>query len=431
MTAGPRVTSLRAAAPVASRPNWLGQWPPAFRRVLVYALVSSAGWLAFDGFLTPYLRATGVPVVTIGLFHGLSAAIGAPGAAAGGFVADRWGRRTGLLLGGALRILGWALILARPGTTYLVAVAALTGMGWAASSAYLALVAEVAPQGRRASAYAASMIVENLMAMAVPLVTGFLADTYGLRVALSVALFPAALALLVIRWLPETAGPGARRAAATAAGVTASEASPGMGAGLSFLLSPAGRGALTMGLIWMMTGFQFGMMGPVRPLYVVDRFGVSYAGLGVVTMLGSLGMLVGTAIGGRVADRVGQSRLMMACLGTSAALYAIIPLAGAAPLYAGLLVVANTVAYTAAPCWGAVGANAAPRRIRGSVSGLFIALRAVGGTAGGLLSGVVYSYAITMPFYVTVGSELTMLLLVLLGASRAWPGFGRGMVHQD
>lgn len=408
-------------------------WSAAFSRLLLYCAVSSVGWVAMDAFLTPFLRDSGVPVVAIGVFHGMSAAIGAPAGVIGGIVADRWGRRIAMALGGGIRILGWLLVLLTADASYLTVVACMLGIGWASSSAYMALIAETAPRGRRAFGFAVTGVVENVMSMLVPLITGVLADRLGLRTALLMALVPGVLAVVMVRWLEETGGrhPHIRNGEAVDAPDAPGQPATAASAGIRFMLSPAGRGSLLMGLIWMMTGFQFAVIGPAKPLYVADRFGVSYAGLGMVTMVGAVGMIFGQLLGGRIADRIGQSRLMAMCVASSGAMHLLLPVAPSVSMYAGLLVLANFVGWTAAPCWGAVSANSTPRDVRGSVTGLYTAMRAIGTATGGALFGFVYARGIALPFYVMALGELAVLILVLLGSRRAFAGFGKGLVHDD
>lgn len=417
-----------AATPSAMpAPAQLVVWPPAFRWLVVWAFVSVLAAVAFDGFVAPYLRDEGVSVVAIGFMYGLSGAVGAVAAAIGGVFADRYGRRAVLAAGRSLRLLSWLAVLAFPREEALVLVAILLGLGQAAASALMAMVAESAPGARRAVAFAVTGAVESLAALAVPLAIGFLADAYGLRTALSWALLPGFVGVLLITRLSETVPPPSADPAASgdALGRT------GALAGWRFILSTSGRGAALMAAIWLLTGFEMGLMRPVWPLYVTDRFGVTYAGLGAVATVASIGMVFGQLVGGKVAERIGNSRLMVICLGLTALVYLVLPLAATPTSFAALRLLANFCAFLAAPCWGAVAANTAPRAVRGAVLGLFGAATSVGMSLGGLASGLIYTVSIALPLYALAGLELAMLALILVGTGQAWPGFGRGPVHDD
>jgi cyanate permease len=58
---------------------------------MVITLVSSLGYFAYNSFLSPYLRQSGVSVIFVGLFFSLVSAVETPMAFAGGVLADRLG----------------------------------------------------------------------------------------------------------------------------------------------------------------------------------------------------------------------------------------------------------------------------------------------------------------------------------------------------
>jgi MFS family permease len=260
------------------------------------------------------------------------------------------------------------------------------------------------------------------MGTIVPVLIGLAADRIGVRPSLALALVPAAASIWWLRLVPET-----RRSAPTAAGLGTGKVlrltRPSPWAGLRFALSPAGRGALLMGSIWWLTIFQFAITGPARPLYILDRFGSSWSELGVVATVGALGSVVGPIIGGRIADRVGYARLMVVCLMISGLIGMAIPSATSPLGYALLLMLANLIGWIPAPCWGAISAASAPREVRGSVGGLFAALRALGGAVGGAAVGFLYARWIAGPLYVFAATDLLMAGLVAWAKAKGWAGF--------
>ncbi len=415
-------------------PRVLAGWPPGFRRLAVYAFFSSLAIVGFDSFISPFLRESGISVVSIGVFHALTAAAAAIGAPVAGILADRWGRRTVLFVGRALRVLSWVLILALPRTAWLVPIASVWGLGMASATAFTALTGETAPRGRRAMAFAVTGAIDSLTSMLVPVTLGMIADRVTLGTALALALLPGVVSLILVWRLEETLAVADRAAPATPAtgaprpGTPAHRASL---AGLAYVASPAGRGAALMAAVWTITGLEIGLMRPVTALYITDRFGVSYAGLGAVSTVAAAGMVLGWLAGGHTADRIGYARLMTICLASTAAMYAIVPVATTPAVYALLMTAANFCACLAAPCWGAVGAASTPRVVRGSVTGLFTSMQAAGVAVGGAVSGYVYAAAITLPFYLFALSDLTMLLLVLIGVRARWSGFSRSAMHED
>src|ERR1044072_2419731 len=74
---------------------------------LVLALTGERLWL---GFAPKYLETLGAGVFVIGLFDALQTLLGALYAYPGGWLTDRWGQRTSLLLFNALSLAGYVLV---------------------------------------------------------------------------------------------------------------------------------------------------------------------------------------------------------------------------------------------------------------------------------------------------------------------------------
>lgn len=415
---------------------------PNIARLMSVAFAGTLGYFAFSNFLSPYLRAAGVPVVGVGLFYSLTSAFEAPAAFAGGVLSDHFGRRPILTVGRLLRALAWVVVvLSAPNTAGLVAGAIVLGTAGLGGSAYRAIIAESCAPGRRASGFAVVGVVENVTGVIVPLVVGLVATWLGLGPVLVGAAALSGLGSVVfVSRLVETHA--ARRAkapvaelgradgadpvaavAATAEAGTPSGKRPSPWDSLGYMLSPEGRGALLMTAIWLVTGFVMALTPPIFGLYVTDRFGVGYAGLGAIGTTAALGAALGQMVGGQVADRVGHSRLMVFSLYLTVPSWLLITLAGNPILFGVLNVVTYVAAYVAASCWEAVGANAAPRRVRGGVTGIYAAVSALGAMIGAAVAGVAYSRNILLPWYLMAVSDFSMLLLIAVGRRAALRGF--------
>jgi MFS family permease len=387
--------------------------------VLIGAL-TSVGFSAFNNFTSPYLRDTGAPVIWVGLFHSLTAAVGIAGSLLGGVISDGWGRRPGIFLGRAARLVGWLGLLLLPSPLRLWVGACVGGLGMIAFAANSAAIAGSATLERRATAYALTGAVEGLAGIAVPIMIGLIADAASLRTALLFVLLPYGMTLILVPRLAETRHPlppGADR--------------PSPLAGARYMLSGDGRGAALMAAIWLVTGFEFGMMRPVWGLYLQDRFGSSYGGIGAVTTATAAALVVGQIIGGRFADHIGHSRLMIISLVSASLVWVTVPWAGSPINFTLYTSGAYMLGCLAAPCWGAVGASAAPRAVRGSVSGLYSALSSVGAVLGSTAGALIYTRGITLPFYGNAACEALMACMVLMGLRAGWRGFKHGEVAED
>lgn len=390
---------------------------------MVITLASALGYFAYNSFLSPYLRESGVRVVFVGLFFGLVSAVETPMAFAGGVLADRLGRRPVMVVGRVLRTAGWLVALFHPTTPGLITAAVLLGLSGMSGSAYRALIAESAAPGRRASAFAAVGVVENLVGVVVPPLVGVIAARLGLRwVLAAAAVVSGAGVLAAIRRVRETLP--ARVASA------APEPHPSPLESLRFLVSPDGRGAALMATIWLFTGFMMGLSPPIWGLYVTDRFGVGYAGLGAISTAMAFGAALGQLVGGQIADRVGHSRLMIGSLIITVPSWVAITQANEPWAFGFLTLLTFIVAYVAGSCWEAVGANAAPARVRGAVTGIYGAMQAIGALIAGGTAGLLYTRNITLPFWAMGATDLVMLILVTVGSRAKWRGFGPARKEQ-
>lgn len=398
----------------------LKSWPYNLRMLALITLMLSMGWSGLNRFASPYLRDNGVNVVWIGLFFSVSSAVGALAAPVGGILADIWGRRPLLVLGRALTLSGWLGMLVARGRAGLLISAALIGLGWMASSGLRAIIAESASPGRRASAFALNGVMDNISAIIVPLVVGLLSERLGLRSILIAMLIPYSLGVLLTTRLRETltrnAGTGPE---------------PSLLSGLAFMISHEGRGAMLMGIIWALTGVSVGLTQPLWGLYITDRYGVGYSGVGVLSAAMSAGAVLGQLVGGRAADRFGYSKLMVASLCLTSSLWLAMPSAASPWLFSSLVTVSNLGGWLAAPSWEALGADAAEKRVRGAVSGIYTGLFSIGMAIGSGGFGLVYRRSPALPFYILLANDLTMLALVLFGMRAGLRGFSRRVANEE
>jgi len=382
---------------------------------MLSAFTLALGWSSFSRFLSPLLRDSGLDIVRIGLFYAVWSGIGAVAAPAGGILADTFGRRPVLIAGRALSLMGWATVVLWRSPVGLFVGAAIMGFGWISGSAVKALIAESAADGKRASAFAATGSLDNLASVLGPLAVGLLSDRLGLRPVLFIMLVPYFGGVLVTTRVRETLVRGHGTANTPSAWST----------GIRYLASADGRGSLVMGGIWILTGFLMGLTQPLWGLYVLDRYGVGYAGVGSLSSAVALGATLGQVLGGRLADRLGYARLMVASLICTASLWLFMPLMPSAGLFTLLVAFSNFLGWAAAPCWEALSAETARRHVRGAVSGIHTGMMSIGTAIGGGALGLLYRPQTILPFVALAVNDVTMLALVLLGMRLGLRGFGR------
>ena len=140
-------------------------------------------------------RAYGMPPARAGVLASTVVLAGAAGTALSGVVSDRLARRDvrwRLLVPAAAAVattamLGTAFVATRPGGTQMVLVLLGGAMATAAIGPAAAVVLDVVSMGVRATAVSMFAVIQNLMGLAVgPVLTGALADRWGLTTALAI-----------------------------------------------------------------------------------------------------------------------------------------------------------------------------------------------------------------------------------------------------
>ena len=409
--------SIQENTPLSTEASMPARSSSNLRVLMLTAFVLALGWSSFNRFVSPLLRDAGASIMLIGLFYSVWSGMGAIAAPVGGILADTFGRRPVLVAGRCMSLLGWIMVMIWPSRTGLLLGAAIMGLGWASGSALKALIAESSAEGKRASAFAATGSLDNLASVLGPLVVGLLSDRLGLRPVLFLMLVPYLGGIIITTRVRDTLARGDDRLRAVS--------SSAWSTGIRYITSAEGRGSLVMGIIWVMTGFLMGLTQPLWGLYVLDRYGAGYAGVGSLGAASALAATLGQVVGGRLADRFGYSKVMMVSLCCTPPLWLLMPLMPTAGLFTLTVALTTFLGWGAAPSWEALSAETARRNVRGAVSGIHTGMMSVGSAVGGGVFGLLYGPQTTAPFLALAINEAAMLVLVVIGVRLGLRGFIR------
>src|SRR5688572_7734576 len=153
-------------------------------------------------FLPKYLEALGAPVVAIGLFGTARDFLDGVYQYPGGWVGDRYGRRSALLLFVGLAADGYAVYLAAPSWPF-VFLGLVLAMAWTsmASPTLFAVIGDALPRGRRAMGFTMQSILRRVPILIAPALGGIAIANYGqrggVRLGLCVSLVLAGVTALV------------------------------------------------------------------------------------------------------------------------------------------------------------------------------------------------------------------------------------------
>ncbi|MFD6178549.1 MULTISPECIES: MFS transporter [unclassified Isoptericola] len=339
-------------------------------------------------FLPEYVRQLGVddPGAVVrwsGIAYGatfLTAALTAP---LWGALGDRFGRKSMLVRASLGMAVAMTLLGFVQSVEQLVAVRLLVGLLGGYSSGATILVAAQTPKDR--SAWAIGVLSSGILAGNVvgPLVGGFVPAWVGIRptfVVCGAVIFLAFLATTFLLREPRT-GPRAPRAAARRRGVWSQVQRPGAVVAL----------LATSSLLL----FSTMSIEPIVTVYVEDLGQLSHAAgvAGILVALTAVGSVVAAPRVGRLADRVGHTRVVVACLAAAGVLALAQALVTNVWQLGVLRVLLGLSLGGLLPSITAAVRHLAPPDAVGRVLGLGVSAQYVGQVAGPVLGGLVAAQA--------------------------------------
>jgi MFS family permease len=303
----------------------------------------------------------------IGVLASVSSMAVITGNFAGGFLADRAGRKTVVILGsGALipPLLAYAIV---PNAAWVVALYFVQILSLSLTSpALIALVADVSKTNSRGMAFGQFYLFAIGSGVPGFVLGGYLADSVNLRFPFIVAALVALIGLAASLGLSETSS---RTTFINAnARKVEDEATP----------MPFTRFLIIFGAIGLLTGVATGMLTPLNRLYPIEVLHVDATELGLIFSLGSALVTALVQIpGGRLTDRFGRKPLMLISLLGAPFVAA---LAFTNSLFAFILVTAGLVAFgnIGAPAYSAWQMELVSCSRRASAGGLINAITGIG-----------------------------------------------------
>ena len=369
--------------------NRLAEFLSLERNVLAVAsamFLMALGEELWKRFLPKYLEGLGAPVIAIGLFGTARDFLDGVYQYPGGWVADRYGRRSALLLFVGIAAVGYAAYLTAPSWPFV-----FLGLGFAmawtsmASPTLFAVVGDALPKGRRAMGFTVQSILRRVPIVIAPALGGVAIASFGLRGGVRVGLCVSITLAVVTAWvvsrvrIPVTMG-------APVVGIR----------GVWSSLPTTLRRLLTSD-IFIRTGE--GLTDVFLVLYATNVVGVSAAEFGAL-----IGVQMATAIviylpAARLADRLGRKPFVIATF----VAFAAFPVAVAVATGMASLVLAFVIGglrEIGEPARKALIVDLAEPHLRARSVGLYYLIRSLAITPAAFVGGLLWNVAPPMPFYV-------------------------------
>jgi len=379
------------------------------RLLITFALVNGIALMSVGSLINPYLRNMGLSAAFIGTYFAVSSIAQAIASFSGGFLADAVGRRRVWLFGKALQAASYIVLASGVGAPWIMAAPVLAGLSQIGAGAYLAVSAEAAGDGQRATFFSVLRTFDAIVGTVAPLVGGLVADTWGARTAFLLVMPLFAVVAMIIGRLQEsqpTAAPVA--APRDKARPSAIARLQGLAARLrdGVLHGPYPRTAAGIMGHQVINGFSNGVISLALPLILRDRFGLGYAGIGAAQTAISLGTAAMLIAGGRMADKRGRRVVILTSSLGFSVMFILFPFVTAVWQFYALLFVGCLIGNAAGGAFGATQMECIRGEVRATFGGVCQALHATGVAVGSIIGGILYVVQPNLPITAAIISNL-------------------------
>lgn len=338
----------------------------------------------WKSFLPKYLQALGAPVLAVGLFGTVRDFLDGAYQYPGGWIADRYGRRSALLLFVGLATIGYVVYAAAPTWPFVLA-GLVFGMAWTsmASPTLFAVVGDALPKERRAIGFTVQATLKRLPIVLAPTLGGLAIAAYGVRSGVRLGLaITVALALVTMAVVAGVRIPVVREATPTKIrGVWRSLPSP---------------------LKWLLVSDIFiraceGLVDVFLVIYATSVLGVSpprYGALIAIQMVTSILVYVPAS---KIADRTGRKPFVIATFACFAAFPLAVVLSRSFLALAAAFVVGG-LREVGEPARKAMIVDLARPDIRARSIGLYYLVRSSAIAPAAFAGGLLWTLAPSVPF---------------------------------
>lgn len=351
-------------------------------------------------FIPKYMESLGAPVLAIGLYGTTSDFLDGVYQYPGGWVADRFGRRTALRIFVATAAAGYAIYLVAPSWPWIFAGLTLM-MAWTsmASPTLFAVVGDSLPRGRRAIGFTVQSILRRIPIVVAPTLGGIAIAAYGLRngvrIGLVVSIALAMTTLIVVSRvrivLPESSEP------TNIVGV--------------WRALPATLKKLLASDVFIRTGD--GMVDVFLVLYATNVIGITAPQFGLLIAVQMATAIVVYIPAAKIADRVGRKPFVVATF-VAFSLFPIAVVLSTGFITLVLAFVVGGLREIGEPSRKALIMDFAVPHLRARSVGIYYLLRSLAITPAAFVGALLWRISPTIPFFVAgaIGFMGTILFAV-------------------
>jgi MFS family permease len=358
-----------------------GEYPGKFWALVGISFIDAVGGALLFPFLSLYITARfGVGMTEVGVLFGIFSISNIAGSILGGALADRYGRKGMVIIGLIFSALTSLMMGLAPGYALLIPLVLVAGIfSNLGQPARQAMVADMLPEAQRAEGFGVLRVSFNLAVTIGPAVGGLLASRSYLLLFVSDAVSSLIVALLVLRFLPETRPRWQ--------GERSGETLVGVLAGYRHVLRDVAF--LIFMLANMLMALVYMQMNTTLGVYLRDAHGVALQAYGYLLSLNAgMVVLLQFPITRRIRD---YAPMLMMALGSG--LYAfgfgMYGFVADYPMFALAMVIITLGEMIVAPVGQALVAQMSPQEMRGRYMAFFGFSWVIPAAVGPLLAGIV------------------------------------------
>jgi MFS family permease len=360
-----------------------------------------------------YVEALGGSATVIGLIGFVSMIAQALVMFPGGYLADKYGRRwlvSTMTFGLAMSYAFYALA---PSWQWIMAGSVIQSFCFIYRPALEAIIMDSVPAERRGMSFSIMNLITSVSTTPSPLIAGWLFNKFGLvpsvRMGYTLVLVTFLIAGVIRLRLKETLESPGRISLGE---LLRSYPSSVVESIRVWGLVPKSAFALFLSRFVMM--FAIALFQPIMVLYVVEDLGISAVGWSLILTSLFVSMIVISIPVGKLIDRVGKKRPLLASFAIWAAVMPLFIYGDFHRLLVAMMLIGLLQVLLMASS-SSLMADLVPREHRGKVSGSAGFFILIAGSVGSLLGGFIYdNVSHQMPWWLQIAFVVPSFLLVLL-----------------
>lgn len=367
----------------------------------------------YTPFRSLYIRELGATPFIIGLMDSVGSAILAFIRIPGAFIADKYGRRKVIVVFtfGAALSYGF-YVLAWDWRLILVAMM-VSSLSHIYQPALEAIEADSLPSDKRGFGYTLIWLLPGIPAFFGPIIAGYLVDKQGMLSGMRLVygiVFVVSLGIASIRWLFLKETMEVDEQLGSRELVSSMRESVGS---LVDAWKGVTRDVKIVTMVYLLMSFEYPLFATYYSLFAFDKVGITGLEWGVITTIGTVGMMLAGLPSGKLIDSIGRKKaLLIGYLISTPALIAFTMITGYRQMMiVNILFQVATVFFF--PALNALRADLIPQEMRGRILGLMGTIRSFALVPAGLIFGYMYELNVNYPYYLGVLIELATVCIII------------------